>query len=158
MDSTRIRWGRVKTSDLVQIDRRYRLQRKLGSGSFAEIYAARDIFSGKDIAVKLELLQGAHGTLEHEFDIYKKLAGGTGIPFVHSFGVESSYNVMVMDCLGRSLEDLFVHCHFQFSVKIILLLASQLMTPMGSGSIVRIGVEVHFGVVRVHVHGEHVGV
>ncbi|KAF8799930.1 kinase-like protein [Phlegmacium glaucopus] len=103
--------------DLVQIDGRYRLQRKLGSGSFAEIYAACDIFSGKDIAVKLELLQGAHGTLEHEFDIYKKLAGGTGIPFVHSFGVESSYNVM----------DLFVHCHFQFSIKTILLLASQLI-------------------------------
>jgi hypothetical protein len=73
-------------------------------------------------------MQGAHPTLEHEFHIYKKLAGGTGIPFVHSFCMECGYNVMVMDCLGQSLEELFVNCHFRFSTKTILLLASQLVS------------------------------
>jgi hypothetical protein len=89
---------------------------------------ARDIFSGQDIAVKLEPTQSALCTLEHELHVYKKLAGGIGIPSVHSFSIECGYNAMIMDCLGQSLEELFVHSHFRFSVKTILLLASQLVS------------------------------
>jgi hypothetical protein len=93
---------------------------------------ARDIFLGRDVAVKLEPTQGPHCTLEHEFHVYKKLAGGLGIPFVHLFGTECGYNVMVMDCLGQSLEQLFSRCHFRFSIKTILLLASQLVSQLDS--------------------------
>jgi serine/threonine protein kinase len=89
---------------------------------------AHDIFSGQDVAVKLEPTRGAHCTLEHEFHVYKKLAGGPGISIVHSFGIECGYNALVMDCLGPSLEQLFSHCHFQFSVKTVFLLASQLVS------------------------------
>jgi hypothetical protein len=89
---------------------------------------ARDIFSGQDVAVKLEPTQSALCTLEHELHVYKKLAGGIGIPSVHSFSIECGYNAMIMDCLGQSLEELFVHSHFRFSVKTILLLASQLVS------------------------------
>lgn len=92
---------------------------------------ARDIFSGQDVAVKLEPTQSVYRTLEHEFRVYKKLAGGRGIPFVHSFRIERGYNVMVMDRLGPTLEQLFGHCHFQFSVKTVLLLASQLVSQLG---------------------------
>lgn len=106
----------------------YFVQSRSTDNYTGEIYIARDIFSGRDVAVKLEPMQGAHPTLEHEFHIYKKLAGGTGIPFVHSFCMECGYNVMVMDCLGQSLEELFVNCHFRFSTKTILLLASQLVS------------------------------
>jgi hypothetical protein len=93
---------------------------------------AHDIFSGQDVAVKLEPTQGVHCTLEHEFLIYKKLAGGRGIPFAHSFRIECGYNVMVMDCLGPTLEQLFVHCHFRFSIKTVLLLGSQLVSQSDS--------------------------
>lgn len=34
---------------------------------------AHDIFSGQDVAVKLEPMQGVHCTLKHEFLVYKKL-------------------------------------------------------------------------------------
>jgi serine/threonine protein kinase len=136
--------------ELVRIDGRYRLRRRLGSGSSGryqdshpvvflsthnytgDIYVAHDIFSGQDIAVKLEPTRGACCTLEHEFHVYKKLAGGPGIPSVHLFGIERGYNVMVMDYLGPSLEQLFVHCHFQFSIKTVSLLASQLVSQLDS--------------------------
>jgi hypothetical protein len=78
-------------------------------------------------------MRGLHCTLEHEFHVYKKIApGGPGIPSVHSFGIECGYNVMVMDCLGPSLEQLFAHCHFRFSIKTVLLLASQLVSQLES--------------------------
>lgn len=91
---------------------------------------ARDIFSEQEVAVKLEPTQGASCSLEHEFYVYKKLAGGLGIPFVHLFGIERGYNIMVMDCLGPSLEQLFGHCHFRFSIRTVSLLASQLVSQL----------------------------
>lgn len=92
-----------------------------------EAYLARDILSGKDVVIKLELVHAKQHTIEHEYRVYKKLGGRSGIPRVYWFGSESGFNAMVMDRLGLSLDDLFVRCHHQFSVKTVLLLTRQLV-------------------------------
>jgi len=46
-----------------------------------------------------------------------------GLPNVHHFGREGDYNVMVIDMLGPSLEDLFEYCRRKFTLKTVLMLA-----------------------------------
>lgn len=88
--------------------------------------------SAEDIAVKLESVRAAHPQLEYEARVYKTLAGGVGIPFVRWYGREGDFNVLVMDLLGPSMEDLFNYCKRRFSLKTVLLLADQLVNKAPS--------------------------
>ena len=54
--------------------------------------------------------------------------GGVGIPYIYYFAQEGEYNVLVMDLLGPSLEDLFSLCKRQLSLKSTLMLADQMVT------------------------------
>ena len=53
--------------------------------------------------------------------------GGTGVPWIMWSGRQGDYNVMIIDLLGPSLEDLFKRCNRLFSLKTVLLLADQLV-------------------------------
>src|ERR1700759_3733641 len=116
------------TSQDLRVGNKYRIGRKIGRGSFGDIYLGTNIISGEEIAIKLESVKAKHPQLEYEARVYKSLAGGVGIPFVRWFGTECDYNAMVLDLLGPSLEDLFNFCNRKFSLKTVLLLADQLIS------------------------------
>ena len=69
-----------------------------------------------------------HPQLLYESKLYKILQGGTGVPNVRWFGVEGDYNIMVLDLLGPSLEDLLNFCNRKLSLKTVLMLADQLVS------------------------------
>ncbi|XP_075231301.1 casein kinase I-like isoform X2 [Lycorma delicatula] len=112
----------------LRVGNKYRLGRKIGSGSFGDIYLGTNISTGEEVAIKLECLKTRHPQLHIESRFYKMMQGGVGIPTIKWCGSEGDYNVMVMELLGPSLEDLFNFCSRRFSLKTVLLLADQLIT------------------------------
>lgn len=111
----------------VRVGGRYRLGRKIGSGSFGDIYIGCSVATGDEVAIKLESVKAKHPQLLYESKLYKILAGGIGIATIHWYGIEGDYNVMVMELLGPSLEDLFTICNRKFSLKTVLMLADQML-------------------------------
>ncbi|PKA60591.1 Casein kinase I isoform delta-like [Apostasia shenzhenica] len=107
---------------------KFKLGRKIGSGSFGELYLGVNIQTGEEVAIKLESVKTKHPQLHYESKLYMLLQGGTGIPSLKWYGVEGDYNVMVIDLLGPSLEDLFNYCNRKLSLKTALMLADQLIS------------------------------
>ncbi|GJS29143.1 casein kinase 1-like protein 2 [Tanacetum coccineum] len=110
-----------------RVGNKFRLGRKIGSGSFGEIYLGTNVQTNEEVAIKLENTKTKHPQLLYESKLYKILQGGTGIPNVRWYGVEGDYNVLVMDLLGPSLEDLFNFCSRKLSLKTVLMLADQMI-------------------------------
>jgi len=112
----------------LRVGNKYRLGRKIGSGSFGDIYLGTNISTGEEVAIKLECIKTKHPQLHIESKFYRIMQGGVGIPAIKWCGSEGDYNVMVMELLGPSLEDLFNFCSRRFSLKTVLLLADQLIS------------------------------
>ena len=55
----------------IRIGGRYRLGRRIGSGSFGDIYLATDLTSKEEVAVKLEHSKAMHPQLHMECKFYK---------------------------------------------------------------------------------------
>lgn len=51
-----------------------------------------------------------------------------GIPSVYYFGQEGLHNILVIDLLGPSLEDLFDKCSRRFSIKTVAMLARHMVS------------------------------
>ncbi|CAH8611889.1 unnamed protein product [Heterobilharzia americana] len=112
----------------LRVGNKYRLGRKIGSGSFGEIYLGTDITNNEEVAIKLECVKAKHPQLQIEAKIYRLMQGGVGIPCLKWSGTEGDYNVLVLQLLGPSLEDLFNFCGRRFKLKTVLLLADQIIT------------------------------
>jgi len=63
-----------------------------------------------------------------ESKILKNLEGGLGFSKVYWQGNECKSNLLIMDLLGPSIEDLFAMCNRKFSMKTVLMLADQFVS------------------------------
>lgn len=106
----------------------WKLIKKIGSGSFGDVYFGVHSNTGDEVAIKIEDLKATHPQLNYESKLLALLKGGTGITQVYHAGIEKNYNILVMDILGNSLEEMILMCNERrFTPRTVLLLAIQLL-------------------------------
>jgi len=114
----------------IKVGGRFLIGKKLGSGSFGDIYLGTDVQTKLEVAVKIEPANSRHPQLAYEYRIYRSLQKQPGIPKVYWFGREGGFHALVIDLLGPSLEELFNYCGRHFSLKTILMITDQLLTRL----------------------------
>ncbi len=122
----------------------YRVGKKIGEGSFGVIFEGTNLLNNQQVAIKFEPRKSDAPQLRDEYRTYKILVGcreyapteqvsilidAAGIPNVYYFGQEGLHNILVIDLLGPSLEDLFDHCNRRFSTKTVVMVAKQMVCP-----------------------------
>ncbi|KAI8423293.1 hypothetical protein MSG28_014315 [Choristoneura fumiferana] len=92
----------------VLITGKYKVVRRIGGGSFGDIYLAINISNGEEVAVKVESIKARHPQLLYESRMVRLRERSQ-----HPRDGPS----------GPSLEDLFNFCSRQFTIKTVLMLA-----------------------------------
>ena len=82
---------------------KFKIIKRLGRGSFGNIFLVE--YQNKLYAMKLENTKKGYYILDKEIYLMSHLYGPR-IPYVKSFGQCGYYNVLVMELLGKSLEDI----------------------------------------------------
>ncbi len=59
----------------IRVGKKFRLGRKIGSGSFGDIYHGTNMTTGEEVAIKLESVKSKHPQLLRETKIYRSLSG-----------------------------------------------------------------------------------
>jgi len=113
----------------------FKLVRKLGAGAFGEIFQGVNPKTNQEVALKFEDANSKNPQLFYEAKFYQYLLKDSstldkGIPRVYYCATEGDQNVMVMDLLGPSLEDLFNICNRKFSLKTVLMIGEQMLARL----------------------------
>jgi serine/threonine protein kinase len=106
----------------------YKLIKKIGSGSFGEVYLTEDK-NGNHYAAKIES-NSEKQRLKAEFNIYKKVLNNksiVGIPKVYNYIETTNYNILIMELLGKSLENIYDDNNREFNNSTIFKLALDML-------------------------------
>ena len=115
------------------VGKTYRLNKKIGEGSFGKIYAAtkKDTdTNAEQYAIKLVTKENHQALFENEILMYERLKGSKYIPSLYSAGTEGKYNYFVMPLLEQNLEQLRASYGSQMSMKVILHLGVQMLNAL----------------------------
>ena len=117
---------------MLLINDTYMLGRRLGNGSFGEVFEGTDVKTRKPVAIKIEPINNeASQILKHEYGVYRDIyQSGCDLAQIYYFGIEDDYNVMVMDALGKSMSELLAQCGGKFSLKTTLMIGDQMISRL----------------------------
>lgn len=112
----------MSENQLVKLEHDYNILIKLGSGSFGDVFRVQDKKTKKEYAMKIEE-KNNKSRLKSEYKIYKKLklsGVSFGIPNIKKYFESSKKCYMVMQLLGKSLDELMNNTENGFDIGTVL--------------------------------------
>jgi serine/threonine protein kinase len=115
------------------INSTYQLGAKIGAGSFGKIYTAVNVNTQEEVAIKVEDINTKSPQLLLEAKLYQYLHSDNsepaeGFPRMIQCITHSHYNLLVLELMGKSIDELFYLCDDRFSLKTVLMIAEQAIT------------------------------
>ena len=123
----------------------FEIKEKIYTGSIYHVYKSLNITNNKEYAVKIIkhkkklnfnsmkrnyengcFIGFIGGIFEKESFVLQRVEG-FGIPKIHSCGYDSNYDLIIMELLGQSLNDLFKLKNKKFSIKTTCMLGIQMI-------------------------------
>ena len=103
---------------------KYHCIEKISEGSFGKIYKAE--YNKKYYAMKFEKKENKYNTLDNEAQILKNIQG-PHIPNIIKYGYSGKYNIIVMELVGKNLEQI-ISQYKTFSIKTTCILLIQMIS------------------------------
>lgn len=121
-------------SQELRIGNKFRLGRKLGEGSFGDVFIGYNIITDDEVAIKLEHKSSKHPQLHIEAKFLHRLQNQIGFTKLKWSGElkEGDYNCLVMELLGPSLENLLEFSKRKMSLKTVLMIGDQIIQRIES--------------------------
>jgi len=104
---------------MTTINKKYSLLEKIGEGSFGSIYRGQNLRTREYVAIKVEPVKNETKLLKNESVIYQYLNNSSGIPSVKWFGKDDNNYYMIIDLLGKSLQQV-KNTVSSFSLQLVL--------------------------------------
>lgn len=102
-----------------KLETKYKMLIKIGEGSFGSVWRIMDKKTGQDYAVKIEE-KSTKSRLRNEYVIYKELGQITGIPFIKEYFETKKNRYLIMQLLGKSLDQILNDLPNQFNLQTVL--------------------------------------
>ena len=109
------------------IFKKYKPIKKIGKGSFGNIYSAIRLKDKNVFAMKTEKLKKSKYNILESEAYYLYTLQGFGFPKLISFGHTKNYNILIETLLDKSLEDLYIKNKIESNLGDICLIGIQLL-------------------------------
>jgi serine/threonine protein kinase len=117
-----------ETIDQNLINNKYKVIKKIGSGSFGDVYSSTDN-TEREYAIKFELIKKKNdiNRLKKEYQIYNLLKYSNKFINLYWYGEYKNHRVLVMERIEKSLKEIFNYNHNVFSTNSICNISMQMI-------------------------------
>ena len=109
------------------LNKNYKIIKKIGSGAFGDVYKGLNRETNVNVAIKIDKIEVNKSKLNTEYELYNLLHEGSGVPSIIWKGIMNNKNILIMEYLGPTLEDLVDFCDNKFSMKTVIMIGLQIL-------------------------------
>ena len=99
----------------------------IGEGSFGKCFKGINMQNNEEVCFKIEKKSNQKSFLKIESHALEELKGGKGIPDFYLFGFSENFNILIIELLEKTIEDVFEKNNKSFSLRTTAIIAIQLV-------------------------------